>query len=236
MNADDLEAVLLSLRVAACVVVIGLPVSIALGYALVHSRGIVRWLLDTLVNLPLVLPPVVTGYVLLVLLGRHGWLGGWLENTLGVRLVFNWQGAALAALVVSLPLMVRAVRTAIELVDPRLEQAARTLGARPLDAFLSVVLPLAWPGVLAGAVLGFARSLGEFGATILVAGNIQGETRTIPLAVYTHMQQPDGLSAAWPLVGASIALCALSLAASQWLERRGPRLATARAARSTHES
>ena len=221
MSTDDLSAVQLSLRVAACVVLLGLPIAVLLAQLLIRSRGPVRWVLDTLVNLPLVLPPVVTGYLLLVLLGRNGPVGHWLEHSLGVRVVFTWQGAALAALVMSLPLMVRSVRTSLESVDPRLAQAARPLGAKPLDAFFTVVLPLSWRGVLAGAVLGFARSLGEFGATILVAGNIADETRTIPLAVYTHLQQPNGFDQAWPLVIASIALCAASLGVSQWLESRG---------------
>lgn len=219
MTPDDWSAVRLSVQVAACAVALGLPLAVPLAYLLARYRGAGKWLIETAVNLPLVLPPVVTGYALLVLFGRQGLLGSALERGLGLRVVFTWYGAALAAAVVSFPLMVRALRLAFAGVDPRLPQLAETLGATPLDAFATVTLPLAWRGVLAGAVLGFARSLGEFGATILVAGNIVGQTQTIPLAIYSQLNRPDGVEHAWPLVVASVVLACAALAASEWLER-----------------
>jgi molybdate transport system permease protein len=224
MTPNDWTAVRLSAQVAACSVLISLPLAIVVGYWLARWQSTARWLVEVIVNLPLVLPPVVTGYVLLVLLGRAGFVGSRLERWLGVRVVFTWQGAALAAAVVSFPLMVRAIRIAFQAVDPRLEGIARGLGASRLDAFFTVALPVAWHGVLAGAVLGFGRSLGEFGATILVAGNIPGRTQTIPLAIYSWTNRPDGMQHAWPLVAVSVALACLALAGSEYLERsRGGR-------------
>lgn len=222
LTPADWQAVRLSLWVAAVAVAVSLPPAIAVGYALARRRFPGRWVVETLVNLPLVLPPVVTGYLLLVLFGRHGPLGAALE-VVGLRVAFTWQGAALAAAVVSFPLMVRAIRLAFQAVDPRLEAAARSLGARPFDAFLSVSLPLARSGVLAGAVLAFGRSLGEFGATIMIAGNIQGQTQTIPLAIYSQAQRPDGLTHAWSLVGVSVLLAAGALAASEIMESKARR-------------
>jgi molybdate transport system permease protein len=219
MTTEDWTAVRLSVQVASCAVLVALPLAVAVGYLLARWRSAGRWIVEVVVNLPLVLPPVVTGYLLLVLLGRNGPVGSWLDRTLGVGVVFTWEAAAIAAATVSFPLMVRAARLAFQGVDVRMEQAARSLGARRLDAFFSVALPLAWRGVLAGAVLGFARSLGEFGATILVAGNIAGETRTIPLAVYSEINRPGGMSRAWPLVAVSVALACGALAASELLER-----------------
>lgn len=213
----------LSLKIAAAAVLLGLPGGIVFGYALARWSSPTKWVIETILSLPLVLPPVVTGYLLLMVLGRHGVLGGTLERVFGVRLVFTWQGAAIAAMVVSFPLMVRAIRLAFQSVDPRLEKAARTLGAGRMDVFLTVSLPLAWRGVLAGSVLAFARSLGEFGATIMIAGNIPGVTQTISLAVFSNVQRPGGMEASWRLVFVSVALAAAALAASEWLERRGSR-------------
>jgi molybdate transport system permease protein len=219
MTSDDWTAVAISLKVASCAVLAGLPPAVAIGYLLARWQSSARWVIEVFVNLPLVLPPVVTGYVLLVLLGRRGWLGVALERWLGVRVIFTWQAAALAAAIVAFPLMVRASRLAFQSVDVRLEQAARSLGAGRLDAMLTVAVPLAWRGMLAGAVLGFARSLGEFGATILVAGNIVGQTRTIPLAIYSRINRPDGIDTVWPLVLVSIALACGALAISEFIER-----------------
>jgi molybdate transport system permease protein len=172
------------------------------------------------VNLPLVIPPVVTGLLLLKLFSPLGPVGGALEDWFGVRIVLTWLGAAIAAAVMSFPLMVRAIRLAFQAVDPRLEMAARSLGAGRFDAFASVVLPLGKSGVLAGCVLAFARSLGEFGATFMVAGNIVGETQTIPLAVFSYANRPGADVQMWRLVAISIALAAAALLASEWLERR----------------
>lgn len=220
MSEHELQAVLLSLKVAAAAVACSLPFGIALGWVLARKQFRGRLLLETAVHLPLVLPPVVTGWLLLWTFGRNGPVGGVLESLLGLRLVFDWKGAALAAAVVSFPLMVRAVRLAFAAVDPRLEQAARTLGAGRLDTFLGISLPLAAPGVLAGCVLAFARSMGEFGATIMVAGSIPGATRTIPLEVYALLQVPGGAPAAWRLVALSVLVSAAAVGGGILLERR----------------
>lgn len=219
-NPETWSAVALSLRVSAVAVALSLPFAVAIAYALARWHSRARWFVDVLVNLPLVLPPVVTGYLLLVLLGRRGPLGAFLYDTLGIRVAFTWQAAAIAAAVVGFPLMVRAIRLAFQGIDPRLEAAARSLGASPLAAFFTVSLPLATRGIAAGAVLAFARGLGEFGATIVVAGNIPGLTQTIPLAVYSRIQRPGGEAEAWPLVLLSVALACAALAAGEWLEYR----------------
>lgn len=220
LSPEEWSAVWLSLRVSACAVVLGMPPAILVAYALARGPLRARWALDTVVNLPLVLPPVVTGYLLLTLLGRHGPVGGFLYNTFGVRVAFTWFAAAIAAGVVGFPLMVRAIRLAFQAVDPRLEAAARSLGASPVNAFCTVTLPMSLRGIVAGAVLGFARGLGEFGATIVVAGNIPGVTQTLPLAIYSRIQRPDGVSGSWRLVALSVALACLALAAGEWLEHR----------------
>jgi molybdate transport system permease protein len=220
MNAADWMAVWLSLQVATCAVLGMLPFAVGLGYMLARWPYRGRWVLETVVNLPLVLPPVVTGWLLLVLLSPRGGVGKWLD-AIGVRVVFTWQAAALAAGVVSLPLMTRAARLGFESIDPRLEQAARGLGAGRWRTFFAISLPLARGGVVAGAALGFARALGEFGATIMVAGDIPGETRTLPLAIFSRANQPGGLETSWPLVLVSIALAFGALAVSEWLQRRG---------------
>lgn len=220
-TATELDAIWLSLLVATVAVVASLPLGIGLGWLLARRRFRGKSLLETLLHLPLVLPPVVTGYLLLVLFGRHGWLGEPLERWLGIRLVFDWKGAALAAAVAAFPLMVRSIRLAFSGVDPRLVQAARTLGASRWNAFRTVTLPLASHGIVAGAVLAFARSLGEFGATIMIAGNIPGVTQTIPLLVYTQLETPGGLKHARGIVVVSIVLAAGALAVGEYLERRG---------------
>lgn len=219
-SMDEWQALKLTLLVSATAVASGLPVAIGIGWLLARRQFPGKFLLETVVNFPLVLPPVVTGYLLLVFFGRNGWAGGWLEQTLGLRLVFDWKGAALASAVVSFPLMVRPIRQAFHAVDVQLLHAARTLGAGPWDVFWSVLLPLARPGILSGGILAFARSMGEFGATIMIAGNIPGETRTIPLLIYSHLETPGGEQAVSRLVIVSILVSAAALMAGNYLERR----------------
>lgn len=193
---------------------------IACGWLLARKAFPGKAIVDALVHAPLVLPPVATGYLLLMVLGRNGPLGRWFWEEFGVSLAFTWWAAVVASGVVALPLMVRSVRLAVELVDPRLEQAAATLGAGPARTFATVTLPLAMPGIMAGVVLAFARSLGEFGATITFAGSVAGQTRTLPLAVYHAMQVPGGESQAMRLVLASVLLSLGALVASELLARR----------------
>lgn len=214
------NALRLSLLVASVAVLASLPVAIPLAYGLARSRSRGLWIVDTLVNLPLVLPPVVTGYLLLVALGRSSFFGGLIERFFGMSIAFTWIGAAIAAAVVGFPLMVRAIRLAFEAVDPRLEMAAQSLGANRLGSFLTVSLPLAKRGVIAGAVLAFARGVGEFGATIMIAGNIPGQTQTIPLAVYSMAERPGGISESWRLVALSVLIAAAAILVSRWFEHR----------------
>jgi len=216
----EIEAVRLSLRVAFWSVAGSLPIGVFVAWLLARKRFPGKALLDGLVHLPLVVPPVVVGFGLLVLFGRRGPIGGWLYDTFGITLIFTWKGAALAAAVMAFPLMVRAMRLSLEAVDQRLEAAARTLGAGPLDAFFTISLPLMAPGILAGIVLAFARSLGEFGATITFVSNIPGQTRTIPVAIYTLTQTPDGDVAALRLSVIAVLLALLALVASEILSRR----------------
>jgi molybdate transport system permease protein len=220
LTPDDWEVIRLSLKVAIVGVVITLPIAFALAYALARGRFPGRILLDALVHLPLVLPPVVTGWMLLILFGRTGPIGGWLDRSFGFTFMFRWTGAALAAAVMALPLMVRAMRLSIEAVDRRLEGAARSLGAGRWRAFLTITLPLSLPGVWAGLVLGFARSIGEFGATISFVSNIPGQTRTLPIAIYTALQVPGGEATVTRLAAVSIMLSLGALIASEWLVRR----------------
>jgi molybdate transport system permease protein len=216
----EIDALRISLQVAAAAVAASLPLAIAVAWLLARTSFPGKALLDAIVHLPLVLPPVVIGYVLLVLFGTQGLIGGWLYETLGLRLIFTRWGAALAAAVMSFPLMVRAIRLALEAVDRGLESAARTLGASRLDVFFSITLPLMLPGILSGAVVAFAAALGDFGATITFVGNVQGETQTLSLAIYSLSQSPDGGAAAWRLVTISLVLALLALMASEWLARR----------------
>ncbi len=220
MTALESEALGLSLRVATWSVVTSLPAGLLVAWLLVRREFIGKTALDGLVHLPLVLPPVVVGYLLLVLLGRNGPLGRWLFEVLGVSLPFTWQGAALAAAVMAFPFMVRAMRLSLEAVDPRLEAAARTRGAAPWMVGPPVTLPRMAPGILVGALLAFARSLGEFGATITFAANIPGETRTLPLTLYGAIQTPGGEAQALRLAGISDLLSLVALAASDIVARR----------------
>jgi molybdate transport system permease protein len=204
----------LSLAVALRSVAFSLPLAIAVAWLLTRRRFPGRTLFDAVVHLPLVLPPVVVGYVLLVLFGTRGPIGGWLQRSFGIELVFTRAGAALATAVMSFPLMVRAIRISLEHVDRGLEDAARTLGAGPLDRFLTITLPLILPGILAGAVTAFSAGLGEFGAVITFVSNIPGETRTLPLALYTALQMPDGdaIAARLALISFSLGLLGLLVA------------------------
>jgi len=208
------------MRVALWSVTISLPVGLLVAWLLARRDFIGKSAFNGLVHLPLVLPPVVVGYLLLILLGREGPLGRALFSLFGISLPFTWQGAALAAAVMAFPLMVRAMRLSLETVDRKLESAARTLGARPVVVFATITLPLMAPGIVVGAVLAFARSLGEFGATITFAANIPGETRTLPIALYTLIQTPDGEAAALRLTLISVVLSLAALAVSEVLARR----------------
>jgi molybdate transport system permease protein len=221
LSPEEFQAIRLSVLVSLTAVAASLPLGIALGWLLARRDFRGKAVVETLLNLPLVLPPVVTGYLLLVAFGRRGWIGQFLDRWFGLRFVFDWKGAALAAAVVSFPLMVRAIRLTFATVDARLEQAARTLGAGPLDAFFSVTLPLARPGIIAGAVLAFARSMGEFGATLMIAGNIPGETRTVPLYIYTLLESPGGADRAHRILVVSVLVAAAALVLGEILERRG---------------
>lgn len=213
------EALLLSLDVAARSVLCSLPFGILIAWLLTRRRVPGRMVLDTLVHLPLVLPPVVVGYALLLLFGVRGPIGGWLQEHFGYRLVFTTAGAALATAVMAFPLMVRTIRISLESIDRGLEDAARSLGAGPFDRFLTITLPLMLPGVLAGAITAFAASLGEFGAVITFVGNIPGETRTLPLALYTALQTPDGDAAAARIATVSVVLGVTGLVLSEFLAR-----------------
>jgi molybdate transport system permease protein len=213
------EALLLSLRVASVATLATLPVAVGLGWVLARVRFPGKWLVEAAVNLPLVLPPVVTGLALLLLFGANGPGGRLLMETFGISLLFHWTGAALAAAVMALPLMVRPIRLAIEGVDRGLEQAASTLGAPPLFVVFSITLPLALPGVLAGALLGFARAFGEFGATVTFVGAIPGETRTLPVAIYSALQGVDGEALALRLALISVTIAVAALFVSEAIGR-----------------
>ena len=220
LTPDEWNAVSLSLGVAGRSVALGLPVAIVLAWVLARCRFPGRAVLDAFVHLPMVLPPVVVGWLLLLLFGLRGPVGAWLNDWFGVRLVFTTAGASIACAVMALPLMVRAIRLSIEAIDPGLEQAARTLGAGRWDRFLTITLPLALPGVLSGAIVGYVASLGEFGAVITFAANIPGETQTLPLAIYAALQTPDGEAVAAKLALVSILLAVCGLAAAEWAGRR----------------
>jgi molybdate transport system permease protein len=224
LSAEDWGALAFSLGVSTGAVLLSLPFGLALGWLLARRTFPGKAAVEACLNLPLVLPPVVTGYLLLLLLGRRGWLGGWLYAAFGLQIAFTPLAAVLAGAVMGFPLLVRAVRLAFQGIDLRLFQVARTLGARPLDAFLSVSLPLARNGVVAGMVLAFARGLGEFGATLLFAGSQPGR-RTLAVQVYVLHEQPGDAPEArmWRLAVAAVVLACLALAASEYLERRGAR-------------
>ncbi len=219
-TAEEWEILRLSLRVAFWSVLVSLPLAVAVAHTLARSNFPGKTLFDATVHLPLVLPPVVVGYLLLLLFGRRGPVGAWLEEWFGIVFAFRWTGAALAAGIMGFPLMVRAIRLSFETIDRRLEGAASTLGAGRIGVFLTVTLPLALPGIITGVLLSFARSLGEFGATITFVSNIPGETRTLPLAIYTFTQTPSGDEAALRLSLIAVLLSLAALYASEVLVRR----------------
>ncbi|MFT5880451.1 MAG: molybdate transport system permease protein [Moritella sp.] len=223
----EVTALLLSLKVSSVAVLFSLPLGIVCAWILARTEFPGKSLFDSMIHLPLVLPPVVIGYVLLISMGRQGAIGAVLYDWFGLSFSFSWRGAALAAAIVSFPLMVRAIRLSFESVDIRLEQAARTLGSSRLRVFFTITLPLTFPGIISGMVLAFARSLGEFGSTITFVSNIPGETRTIPLAMYSFIQTPGAEHEAARLCVIAIVIAVLSLTASQWLAKKAQlRIAT----------
>ena len=228
LTQPEMTALWLSLKVAGVAVIIALPLAVWAAWILSRKRFLGKWLIEGLIHLPLVLPPVVVGYVLLLAFGRNGWLGGALRECCGISIAFTWVAAAIAAGVMGFPLMVRAIRLAFDAVDSGIENAARTLGASPRRVFFTIALPLAAPGVVAGTILGFARALGEFGATIAFAANIPGETRTLPLAIYTALQSPDGEDIAFRLAVISAIVALIAVALSEWLNARTQRRLTGR--------
>jgi molybdate transport system permease protein len=220
ISPEEWTAILLSIRVAVIATIIATPIGIGVAWLLARRDFWGKAIVDAVIYLPLVLPPVVTGYLLLLTFGKRGLVGAWLAEHLGIVFAFRWTGAALACGVMSFPLLVRPIRLSIEAVDRRLEQASSTLGASPWKVFATVTLPLAMPGVLAGMVLGFAKAIGEFGATITFVSNIPSETQTISSAIYSLIQTPDGDAAASRLVIVSISIAVIALIASEWFARR----------------
>jgi molybdate transport system permease protein len=231
---DELEVLGLSLKVAFWSVLVSLPAAVAVAYLLARADFPGKTLFDSVVHLPLVLPPVVVGYVLLLAFGKNGPIGALLEHGFGIVVAFKWTGAALAAGIMGFPLMVRAVRLSIEAIDRKLEAAASTLGAGRLAVFTTITLPLALPGILTGMLLSFARGLGEFGATITFVSNIPGETRTLPLAIYSYTQTPSGDAQALRMSLLAIALSLAALFASEVLVRRATRRITGDDPRARH--
>jgi molybdate transport system permease protein len=220
LTPEELTAIKLSLRVATVATLASLPLGVLVAMVLARGRFLGRALLNAIVLLPLVLPPVVTGYVLLLLFGRHGPIGRWLDQTFGIVFAFRWTGAALACAIMGFPLMVRAIQLSVEAIDRRLEQAASTLGANPRFVFLSVTLPLIAPGIIAGAILCFARAMGEFGATITFVSNIPGETQTLPTLIYTFTQVPGGDAGVFRLTLVSLAISLGAILAAEAMAQR----------------
>ena len=219
LSPDELQALWLSVKVASFCVLLGVLPAIGLAWWLARCEFWGKSVVEALVFLPLVLPPVVPGYLLLLLFGRQGAIGSWLDHY-GIQVAFHWTGAVLASLLMCLPLFVQSIRLSLQQQDIRLEQAAQLLGASRLRVFLTVTLPLCWSGILVGAVLAFGRSLGEFGATITFVGNINGETRTLPLAIYSAIQNPDGETLALRLIALSVCLAFAALLVGNWLNQR----------------
>lgn len=220
LKPEEWNALLLSLKVAIWCTGLSLPPGILVAWVLARLEFPGKTLIDGIVHLPLVLPPVVVGYLLLLVMGRRGVLGGWVYDLTGLSVAFSWQGAALAAAIMAFPLMVRAIRLSLEAVDSKLEEAARTLGANRTRIFLTITLPLCLPGIIVGTILAFARALGEFGATITFVSDIPGETRTLPLAVYANLQSPGGEEGAFRLVILSIVIAIVAMTLSEYLSRR----------------
>ena len=220
LSEYEYQALVLSLKVAGFTILWLIPIGISLAWLLAKKQFFGKSLLESLIHLPLVLPPVVIGYLLLIVMGRQGVVGEWLYDVFGIVFSFSWKGAVLACIVVALPLMVRSIRLSLETVDSKLEEAAATLGASPIKVFFTITLPLMLPGIITGTMLSFARSLGEFGATISFVSNIPGETQTIPLAMYTFIETPGSEMEAARLCIISIAIALSSLMFSEWLTRK----------------
>jgi len=220
LSPEEYSAMLLSIKISLWSVGIILIPGIYMGWLLARCDFVGKSLVDSILHLPLVLPPVVTGYLLLLALGRQGIIGKWLYQQFDITLAFSWKGAVLATALMSFPLMVRSIRLSISAIDIKLEQAARSLGASSINCFFSITLPLAIPGIITGSILAFARSLGEFGATITFVGNIEGETRTLPLAIYTYIQVPDGAESAQRLLIISVIIALAALLFSGFIEQR----------------
>ena len=217
---EELQAIGLSIRVATICAVVSLPIAVGVGWLLARKSFRGKWFLDGFVQLPLVLPPVTIGYVLLLVFGVRGFIGKFLLEQFDIRISFTFWAAVLASIVVSFPLVVRAIKVAIEMVDIELESAARTLGAGPWKTFFTITVPLAFPGIFSGFILSFARCLGEFGATITFAGNIIGQTQTLPLAIYSAMEVPGGEMVAFRLALVSIILSFMAMVGSEYLNRK----------------
>lgn len=219
-NDIEIQAIFLSVKVAVYCSLISLPVALFVGYWMARKNFIGKSLVEGLFHLPLVMPPVTTGYLLLLILGSKSFIGNWLYSAFGIKLAFSFHAAVIAAVVVSFPLIVRSIRTSMEMVDTGLEEASRILGAGKLKTFFQVTVPLALPGVVSGTILAFARSLGEFGATITFAGNIEGETQTLPLAIYSYMQVPGKEQATLRLVIVSVIISFVAMALSEWFIKK----------------
>jgi len=224
-SRPELNAIYLSLKVATIAILFALPVAIFIAWILSRKQFWGKQLLNSIVHLPLVLPPVVIGYLLLIVMAKRGAIGQYLWEWFGFSFSFSWRGAVLASAVMAFPLMVRSIKQAFDAIDPKLEQAARILGASPLKVFFTLNLPLSFSGIIAGAVLGFARSLGEFGATITFVSNIPNQTQTIPAALFTFIETPDGELAAARLCAVAIVISLITLSASEWLAERQKRYA-----------
>ncbi|MGD2034413.1 MAG: molybdate ABC transporter permease subunit [Bacteroidales bacterium] len=219
-SSAEWTAILLSLKIAGISTITAFPFALMIGWLLGRKMFIGKPVIEGFLHLPLVMPPVTTGYLLLLLLGTQSLIGSWLYRNFGIRLAFNQTAAVIAAIVVSFPLMTRSIRTSIEMVDQRMEAASKTLGISPFLTFFRITFPLALPGILSGIVLGFARALGEFGATITFAGNIEGETRTIPMAVYTYMQIPGNENATFRLVIISAIISLIAMILAEYLNKK----------------
>lgn len=215
-NQTEIQAILLSLKVAVICVILSLPLALWIGHKMARTEFIGKSVIESIIHLPLVMPPVTTGYILLLVFGSNGWLGHWLQQKLGVQLAFAFPATVLASMVVSFPLMVRAIRTSMEMVDTGLEEASRLLGVGPFKTFVKITIPLALPGIISGTILAFARSLGEFGATITFAGNIAGSTQTLPLAIFSYMQIPGQEGATLRLAVVSIIISLVAMILSEW--------------------
>ena len=219
LTPEELSALYLSAKVAGFATVFCLPFAILVAWILARYEFRLKYVVEALLQMPMVLPPVVLGYLLLIVFGGNGWIGQWLQQ-LGIQLAFNWKGAVLAAMIVAFPLMVQPIRLSFQMINPQLEQVASSLGVQPFKVFCSISLPLALPGILIGSILCFSRSLGEFGATITFVGNIPDETRTIPIAIYSLLQQPDGEQMALRLVLLSLGLAFAALLANYWIMQK----------------